>query len=312
MRIVFVLCIGILLVSARPVAGQSNGPGDLLERVTHGFADNDGVNLHYATIGKGPLVVMLHGFPDYWYTWRDQMIALENDFQVVAMDLRAYNRSDQPEGVENYKMKFLMSDVVAVIKSLGHEKAIVVGHDWGGAIAWQLAIHHPEVVEKLIVCNMTHPTGYGQASLAALKANGNESYMDNFRKQTAETLPVTWLCGWVKDAEARKYYFEAFSRSSVDGMLNFYRANTRTKELREVWLKDPQIQELPKVTMPVLAIFGTTDQYVSKKGLNDMWDWLEKDLTLVTIPDAGHFVQQDASRLVSQSMKMWLLRDQQE
>lgn len=291
---------------------NTNSSDPFLESIQHGYADNNGVKLHYATIGEGPLVVMLHGFPDYWYTWREQMITLKDDFQVVAMDLRAYNLSDQPQGVENYQMKHLMSDVVAVIHSFGKEKAIVVGHDWGGAIAWQLAIHRPDAVEKLIVCNMTHPTGSSTQGLKALQANGNTSYMDDFRKHTSETLSVNWLSGWVKDEKAKQLYKEAFSRSYIDGMIAYYRANTRTKEQRAEWLKDPVITEQPKVQMPVLAIFGTQDRYVHKGGLNNTWDWLDKDFTLVTIPEAGHFVQQDASEMVSKSMKMWLLRDRQQ
>src|SRR3989440_5234835 len=94
-----------------------------------GFADSNGVKIHYVTLGKGPLVVMLHGFPDFWYTWREQMPALAKHFQVVAMDLRGYNKSDQPEGVENYTLGKLVEDVVAVIKHFGQEKAILVGHD---------------------------------------------------------------------------------------------------------------------------------------------------------------------------------------
>ena len=296
------ICLGLsFLLQGQP------GNESFLKQVQHGYADNNGVKIHYASIGEGPLVVMLHGFPDYWYTWRDQMMALKDRFQVVAMDLRAYNRSDQPKGVENYKMQYLMDDVVAVIKSFKKDKAIIVGHDWGGAIAWQLAINRPEFVEKLIVCNITHPTGSQQASIEALRANGNQSYMDDFKKHTSKTLSVNWLSGWVKDADAKQYYIKAFNRSYIDGMINYYKANTSTKEQRAVWLKDPQIKELPKVKAPVLVIFGTKDRYVSKDGLNNTWNWLEKDLTLITIPEAGHFVQQDASEKVSKVMKVWLL-----
>ena len=88
-----------------PICLFSQTSNSILEEVTHGYADNNGVKIHYASIGEGPLVVMLHGFPDYWYTWRDQMDVLKTDFQVVAMDLRGYNLSGQPEGVDNYKMQ---------------------------------------------------------------------------------------------------------------------------------------------------------------------------------------------------------------
>lgn len=300
----FMLCLFPILLSAQ--AAEENA---LLTQVEHGYADNDGVKIHYVSIGEGPLVVMLHGFPDYWYTWRDQMMALKDRFRVVAMDLRAYNLSDQPRGVDAYKMSNLVDDVIAVIKAQGEEKAIIVGHDWGGAIAWQLAIYHPDMVEKLIVCNMTHPTGRSRVALQTLQANENTSYMDDFRKQTAATLPISWMTGWVRDSVARKEYKRAFGRSYVDGMINYYKANTSTKEARAKWLADPTIKTLPKIEVPVLVIFGTQDQYVQKEGLNDSWDFMQKDLTLVTLPEAGHFVQQDASEMVSRTMRMWLLRD---
>ena len=104
------------------------GGSDLLSRVEHGYADSNGVKIHYATLGEGPLVVMIHGFPDYWYTWRHQMEGLAQDFQVVAVDQRGYNKSDQPDGVESYDMRYLVGDIAAVVRHLGREKADVREH----------------------------------------------------------------------------------------------------------------------------------------------------------------------------------------
>ena len=104
--------------------------------VTHHYADNDGVKIHYVKAGKtGPLVVMLHGFPDFWYTWNEQIIALENTHRVVAMDLRGYNRSDKPKGTNQYSISKLVSDVKAVILDAREKKAVIIGHDWGGMVA---------------------------------------------------------------------------------------------------------------------------------------------------------------------------------
>ncbi|HLE70595.1 MAG TPA: alpha/beta hydrolase, partial [Vicinamibacteria bacterium] len=127
---------------------------DVYDRVEHGDADSNGVRIHYASLGQGPLVVMLHGFPDFWYSWRDQMEVLSSDFQTVAIDLRGYNLSDKPAGVESYAMPLLVGDVAAVIRHLGKDKAIVVGHDWGGAVAWYLALTQPQMVEKLVILNL--------------------------------------------------------------------------------------------------------------------------------------------------------------
>src|SRR5215471_14276593 len=133
--------------------------GDIESKVTHGYADSNGVKIHYASLGSGPLIVMVHGFPDFWYTWRDQMDALSKDYYVVAIDQRGYNLSDKPKGVENYDISLLIGDVIAVIKAQGRDKAIVVGHDWGGAVPWGLALSAPQYVDKLIVLNLPHPRG---------------------------------------------------------------------------------------------------------------------------------------------------------
>src|SRR5271163_167586 len=113
---------------------------ELEARVENHFADHGGVKIHYVTMGKGPLIVMVHGFPDFWYTWRDQMEALAPNYRVAALDLRGYNLSDKPKGVENYAMPLLVGDVAAVIKDAGASSAIVIGHDWGGIISWTFAM----------------------------------------------------------------------------------------------------------------------------------------------------------------------------
>src|SRR5205809_7487538 len=106
-------------------AAVAASASDFESRVKHGYADSNGVKIHYAKMGSGPLIVMIHGFPDYWYTWRHQMEGLADKFTVVAIDQRGYNLSDKPAGVENYDVRLLVGDVLAVIKQLGQQKAIV-------------------------------------------------------------------------------------------------------------------------------------------------------------------------------------------
>src|SRR5580765_4017314 len=155
-KTVSIVCaiVAIVLFSSTALA-QS----DLEKRVENGYADSGGVKIHYVSLGKGPLIVMIHGFPDFWYTWRDQMEALSKDHQVVAIDQRGYNLSDKPKGVENYDVRFLVGDVAAVIRHLGRDKATIVGHDWGGVVAWQFAINLPQMTENLIILNLPHPNG---------------------------------------------------------------------------------------------------------------------------------------------------------
>lgn len=274
---------------------------DLLDRVKHGYADSGGVKIHYAALGDGPLVVMLHGFPDYWYTWRHQMEALSSSHQVVAIDMRGYNRSDKPAGVESYKMTHLVSDVRAVIGHFKKEKATIVGHDWGGAVAWNFAMRYPKACDKLIILNLPHPWGLARELANNPDQQKNSQYARNFQKPGAhEKLSARGLSGWVKNKAAKEKYREAFERSDFEAMLNYYKANYP----REPY-KAPEGAP-PKVEAPVLMFHGLKDWALLPGALNDTWRWLEKDLTLVTVPGSGHFVQQDAAETVSKTMRSWL------
>jgi len=274
---------------------------DLHARVKHGFANSNGVKIHYATLGKGPLVVMIHGFPDYWYTWRHQMKVLAEDHQVVAIDMRGYNKSDKPKGVEQYDMKLLIGDVLAVVKHFKQEKATIVGHDWGGAVAWSVAMAAPQVCEKLIILNLPHMRGLARELANNPQQQKNSAYARAFQLPGAHlALTAKGLSRWVKDPKARVKYVEAFKRSDFEAMLNYYKRNYPSKPYEED--KSP----ITKVKMPILMFHGLDDKALLPGALNDTWKWLEKDLTLVTIPGAGHFVQQDAADQVSRTMKMWL------
>src|SRR5262245_14889785 len=166
-----------------------------------GYVDSDGVKIHYVTLGKGPLVVMLHGFPDYWYTWRDQMPVLAKQHQVVAVDLRGYNKSSQPEGVANYAVDKLVGDVSAVIKHFKRDKAIIVGHDWGGFIAWSFAMAQPERIDRLIVLNLPHPKGLMRELANNPQQQKNSAYARAFQEPDAhKKVTPEVLALWVKEA----------------------------------------------------------------------------------------------------------------
>ncbi len=294
----FVFGLGALLGFV-PVSSGA----DLESRVQHGYASSGNVKIHYASLGQGPLIVMIHGFPDYWYSWRDQMEVLSKDFQVAAMDLRGYNLSDRPKGVENYDMQLLVGDVAAVVRHLGKDKAVIVGHDWGGAIAWQFATHLPQMTEKLIILNLPHPRGLMRELARNPQQQQNSQYAREFQKEGAHlNLKAEALALWVKDPEARKKYIEAFNRSDFEAMLNYYKRNYP----REPYVEDST--PVVRVKAPVLMIHGLEDPYLLAPALNNSWDWVERDLTLVTVPGASHFVQQDASELVSRTIKTWLSR----
>jgi len=273
------------------------------ERVTHHYATNAGVKIHYASLGRGPLMVMIHGFPDFWLTWRDQMSALSESHQVVAIDQRGYNLSDRPGGQTNYAMSTLVADVAAVVRACGRESAIIIGHDWGGAVAWTFAQTRPEMTEKLIVLNLPHFRGLSRELANNPKQQKSSAYARNFQKPGAHTnLTARGLSFWVKDPAAKARYVEAFERSDFEAMLNYYKQN---------YPREPYVEDTSPVVMvkcPVLLIHGLKDTALLSPALNGNWDYVEKDFTLVTIPDASHFVQQDASEMVTRSIRSWLTR----
>jgi pimeloyl-ACP methyl ester carboxylesterase len=294
MRIRWYLLV-VLLVFTAPTSADELGE--------EGFADSSGVKIHYVTAGKGPLVVLLHGFPDFHYTWRDQMPALAKHFKTVAVDLRGYNKSDQPKGVENYSIAKLVADVAAVLKHFKSDKATIVGHDWGGFIAWTFAMTHPEQTERLVILNLPHPKGLMRELANNPQQQKNSQYARNFQKEeAAKNVTPEMLVLWVKEPEARQKYLEALRRSSMEGMLNYYKAN---------YPKEPYKDDrtFPRVKCSVLMFHGLKDAALLPGALNDTWQWVEKDLTLVTIPKAGHFVHRDAPEMVTKTMVRWLTQE---
>ena len=290
---------GILAVASGHAAGQ-----DVWDQVEHRYAENDGVRIHYASMGSGPVVVMIHGFPDFWYSWRHQMAELARDHHVVALDLRGYNLSDKPVDQESYAIPHLVEDVAAVIRDTGAARAVVVGHDWGGVIAWSFAMTHPGMTERLAVLNMPHPRGLGR-ELATNPAQQEASqYARDFQQPGAhEAMTPEGLAFWVTDPAARERYIEAFRRSDLAAMLAYYRENYPEPPYDEV-------SALPTsaVQGPVLLIHGLDDQYLLKDALAGTWDWIDGDLTLLTIPGVGHFVQHEAADLVTRTLRAWLDR----
>lgn len=279
---------------------------DVWDQVDHRYADSSGVKIHYAALGKGKLVVLIHGFPDFWYSWRQQMQALvQAGYRVAAVDQRGYNLSDRPSGVDNYSMRMLVGDIAAVIAAEKEEKAIVVGHDWGGSVAWNVAMRRPDLVDLLIICNLPHPAGIAREIAINPEQKKNSEYAFNFQKPDAhKLLQAEALAQWVTDKDARERYVDAFKKSDFEAMLNYYKANYPKPDTPAP--SGPPT--FPKVKAPVLIMHGLDDKALLPGALSGTWDWVEKDLTIVTVPGAGHFVQQDAAQTVSDTMIDWLKR----
>jgi pimeloyl-ACP methyl ester carboxylesterase len=277
-----------------------------------GFVDSGGVKIHYVTKGTGPLVILIHGCPDHWLGWHNQIRELARHFQVVAVDLRGYNLSDQPEGVENYSFDKLLADVDAVLQHFNRRTATFVGHDWGGWIGWRYAMAHPDKTDRLVILNMPHPACL-ERELAGNPAQQKASdYARQFQQlppggrtvlyegAAVELTPELFASG-VKDPAVRAKYIEALRRSSLDGMMNYYKANYPLPPYKE--------QTYPPVKCPVLMIHGLDDQFLLPAALNDTWRWLDSEFTLVTVPGASHWVHHDAAELVTERIVSWLVRD---
>ena len=260
---------------------------------------DDGTKIHYVASGQGPLIVMVHGFPDYSGSWDHLTPKLNDAYRVVAMDTRGYNLSDKPEGVDNYKMPKLVEDIQAVIKAEGVAKATVLGHDWGAVQAWNYAFTHPETLERLIIMSVPHPALFGRQ---ISQSPENSNYARNFQKEGSEkNLTAEGLARSVQDPADKAKYIEAFGRSSFAGMMNYYRAN---------YPAAPKPGEapptFPKIDVPTRVIHGMKDTALLSFGHNDTWDQITKDTTILMIPDSGHFIQRDAPDLLAAQIRSWL------
>ena len=264
-----------------------------------GYADLGDVRLHYVEAGKGPLVVLLHGFPQSHHMWRHQIPALaEAGFRVVAPDMRGYNLSDKPEGIEPYRVGTLARDVERLIVERGGEKASVVGHDWGGIVAWLAAMRYPERVEKLAILNVPHPARFSDG-LTMPKQLLKSSYMFFFQipwlpKKALSANDFAVLRagfrrnpvrpGAIPEEDAERYV-EALSRpGALTATINYYRALLRNpSEMRAL---------LRKIEAPTLVIWGEKDVFLSQELADPGLLWVP-DLRVERFPNASHFVAED-------------------
>ena len=267
------------------------------------YATNGDVRIHYVTDGSGPLVVMLHGFPGFWYSWSPLMQALKDKYHVAALDMRGYNLSDKPDGVEAYRFAALIGDVAAVIAAEGQKSAIVIGHDWGAAVAWQVALNRPDLVNRLVIMSVPHPVGFAREMATNADQQKNSQYARDFLQPGAEkSLSPEALAQGVPDPVDRARYVEAYRRSSFTAMLNYYRANYP----RDTGPALAALPQLPRIKVPVLVIHGLKDQALNAAGHNGTWNYVDADTTLLMIPSAGHFVQYEAQPLVNRTIRDWL------
>ena len=278
----------------------------------HRTARGNGVDLHIVEQGDGPLMLFLHGFPEFWYSWRHQMAEFAADYHVVAPDMRGYNKSDKPRGRRAYALAELVADVRALIEDLGYEKCVLVAHDWGGAVAWEFAHRHPEMLERLVAMNMPHPVRFyeGLSSLSQLRRSWYILYFQ------LPWLPEKLLSRHNYEAITQVFANqaknpEAFSARDLDAyrkavsqpgaltaMLNYY----RNLPIDGVGF-DPDSYQMLEV--PTLMLWGEDDAALGKE-LTYGTERLVRDLRIEYIPDCSHWIQQDRPEQVNELMREFL------
>jgi len=265
----------------------------------------NGIRMHYVTQGEGPLLLLLHGFPEFWYSWHYQIPVLaEHGYRVVAPDLRGYNDSDKPR--KGYDMATLLRDIVGLIQGLGYEKAIIAGHDWGGVLAWSFAIRYPAMTERLIVLNAPHP-GATMREFRTLKQLRKSWYIFAFqlpwlpeffllRNHASEIGRLIREMAWQKEAfpdEVVVKYRQAISKpGAMTAAINYYRQVFRR-------LPTSYTGGAYDVNVPTLLIWGEHDIALGIELTTGLDRWVE-NLTIRRIPDSGHWVQQEQPQKVNQ------------
>ena len=278
---------------------------------SHAFITTNGIQLHYVTQGEGSLMLFLHGFPEFWYSWRHQLPEFAQTHRAVALDLRGYNDSDKPPEQSAYVMAELIQDVKGVIEGLGYDRCILVGHDWGGAIAWSFAAAFPDLVERLIVLNMPHPARFREGLLNPVQLL-RSSYIFFFQLPLLPELLIQ-LNDYALLEEAFRGMAvrpDTFSEEDIEAYKNaFAKASALTSSLnyyRNVFQNSlfPPPTWKP-ITVPTLMIWGENDMALGKELSYDT-DKYVPDLQIRYIPNCSHWVQQEQPQLVNRYMREFL------
>jgi pimeloyl-ACP methyl ester carboxylesterase len=281
-------------------------------QLSHGDADVGGdVRLHYVEAGEGPLVVLLHGFPEFWYSWRRQIPALaQAGFHVVAPDMRGYDLSDKPQSWRSYDTGLLADDVAGLIRSFGEQSAYIVGHDWGAAVAYTVAMNHPEVVRRLAILNVPHPARMLEG-FRTLKQLRKSWYMFFFQiprlpehliARDDFSFAKRSLRADSKDAfsdEDLERYVEAWSQpGALTGMINYYRAALRRSPRKA-------LAQMKPIEAQTLVIWGMRDRHLGSELAEPAPEWVP-NVRVKRIPDATHWVQHDAAERVNELLVEFL------
>jgi pimeloyl-ACP methyl ester carboxylesterase len=309
------------------MAMNSGEPAQSGAPVAHEFADVNGVRLHYAKAGTGPLIVFVHGFPEFWYEWKHQLAEFGKDHLAVAPDMRGYNLSSKPTALDDYQMPKLVEDLRAltggILKASGQTKFTLVAHDWGGVVAWVFAAQHPEMLDRLVVVNAPHPTIFGRLLRDDPDQQKASQYMLMFRSAAAEAtlsqnnyeaLVSAVLGGGLRGGtvtdEDQKEYISAWSQpGALTGGLNYYRAAQigPPPQGAAVPSQEAAAAAAPPmvVRVPTLVIWGEKDTALLASNLEGL-DQVVPRLTVKRIPDGTHWVVRENAPEVNRLIREYL------
>jgi pimeloyl-ACP methyl ester carboxylesterase len=283
------------------------------------FVPANSIELHTAESGSAhqPVMILLHGFPEFWFSWRHVMPVIAGHFHVFAPDLRGYNLSSKPQAVEHYSIRVLVTDVVQFMQAVSPKPVILVGHDWGGAIAWAVAATHPQLLRKLIILNAPHPSTFVRDLFLNPQQQTASQYMHQLRSESAEqSLSARNFEGlrrmmgvegsWTESETAE--YLKAWSQpGSFTAMLNYYRAMRVVPP--DFSVGEPPRSHVPtdavvpsiEILVPTLVVWGERD-HALLPSLLDGLDRYVPQLTIQRMPGATHWVQQDAPAEVAEAI----------
>jgi epoxide hydrolase 4 len=291
--------------------------------IRHDFTAVNELTIHYASSGDptAPLLVFLHGFPEFSYAWREQLLALGDTFHCVAPDLPGYNLSSKPGEVARYRPNRLLEDVVAFAGQFSQQKTFtLIAHDWGGALAWALAIKRPELINRLVIINAVHPGAFqreiakstAQAAASdyihAIRAAGSEArYAANDYELLWRSLSEAAEAGHLTPDD-RSAYIKAWSQpGALTGMFNWYRAmkmeppqGARPAQVPETYADDALL-----VRAPTLVIWGMRDTALLPGCIDGLERWVP-NVSIQRIPDATHWINHEKPALISRAIRDWL------
>jgi epoxide hydrolase 4 len=296
---------------------MSQDLADLEKSVRHGYAQIGDVRLHYAESGRGErLVMMLHGFPECWYSWRHQLAFLGESYRVVATDLRGYNLSDKPAAISDYKIEKIVDDITGLIRHFGATEAAIVGHDWGAAVAWEVAQRYPEYVWKLAALQTPPPAVW--AKNITLKQLLRSWYMFFFQlpllpewvlrrndfESVIKLIRSSARPGTFSDTDMAVFKSALREPGALTSAINYYRANVGSR-LRRAFERRPY-SSAELIRVPTLFIYGEKDMAIVPETVQGVADFVEAPYTEVRFGRGGHWIQQEMPNEVNMALLRFL------